>query len=313
MAVMGPMGHRTLELFQSLVDEEDIECGFRRAGYYDVCFTEAGLAEAEAEADRIEPYGYAPERLAPRELLEREPALARHVVGGIFHPESATVDPLLFTLGVAEAAKRRGARVIEGARVVDVDHGSGLRRVRTGDGRIYEADFVVLATGPFSLGLAARSGLRLPVQPGKGYHRDLPVGRVGAPPLRVACVLHESSVFCTPLEGRVRLAGTMEFAGESRTLRPERLGQLVRAASAAFPALEPVDAVSEWAGLRPVSADGLPIVGELPEMPGTWIATGHGMLGLTLGPVTGEIVADGVLRGAEDSTSLALSPRRFQS
>ena len=313
MAAMAPMGHRTVQLFQRLVEQEDIECGFRRDGYYDVCFTPEGLAEAEAEAQLIRPYGYAPERLEASALLEREPALARNVVGAVFHPESATVDPLAFTRGLAEAAARRGARIVEGARVVAVEQGDGSRWVRMADGTAHATDFVVLATGPFSLDLAARSGLRLPVQPGKGYHRDLPMRPGGAPPLRIACVLHESSVFCTPMGERLRLAGSMEFAGESRSLRPERLGQLVRAASAAFPALGPVRPVSEWSGLRPVSADGLPIVGELPAMPGTWIATGHGMLGLTLGPVTGEIVANGLLGGGDDPISLALSPRRFQS
>ena len=313
MAAMAPMGHRTLELFQRFIEEEEIDCGFRRDGYYDVCFSSAGLAEAESEADLIRPHGYAPERLEASELLEREPALAPNVAGGVFHPESATVDPLAFTRGLARAAARRGVRVVEGASVVEVDGGEGPKRVRTGDGGRHAADFVVLATGPFSLELGARAGLRLPVQPGKGYHRDLPVGPRAAPPLRIACVLHESSVFCTPMEGRIRLAGTMEFAGVSRTLRPERLGQLARAASAAFPALKPVRPLSEWSGLRPVSADGLPIVGELPGMPGTWIATGHGMLGLTLGPVTGEIVARGVLGEPDDAISLALSPRRFQS
>lgn len=313
MEVMAPMGHRTLELFERFVAEEEISCGFRRDGYYDVCFTEAGLAEAGVEADLIRPHGYAPERLGPSELLEREPALAPDVAGGIFHPESATVDPLAFTRGLAEAASRRGARIVEGVRVTAIGEPGVDGRVRTADGGSYAADVVVLATGPFSLDLAARSGLRLPVQPGKGYHRDLPVGRPGAPPLRIACVLHESSVFCTPMGDRLRLAGTMEFSGESRTLRAERLGQLERAASAAFPSLEHAVPLSEWSGLRPVSADGIPIVGELPGMPGTWIATGHGMLGLTLGPVTGEIVANGVLGGSKDAISLALSPRRFQS
>ena len=313
MDAMAPMGHRTLELFHRLVEEERIECGYRPAGYYDVCFTEAGLAAAAEEADLIRPHGYAPELLDSRALREREPALAEDVAGGVFYPQAATVDPLAFTRGLADAAARRGARIVEGARVVDVEDGAGKPRVRTADGGAHDADSVVLATGPFSLELAARSGLRLPVQPGKGYHRDLPVGPTGAPPLRIACVLHETSVFCTPMGDRIRLAGTMEFAGESRSLRPERLGQLGRAASAAFPALRPAPPLSEWAGLRPVSADGLPIIGALPGMPGVWIATGHGMLGLTLGPVTGERVARGILTGATDSISLALSPRRFQS
>ena len=133
----------------------------------------------------------------------------------------------------------------------------------------------------------------------------------GAPPLRIACVLHESSVFCTPLGDRVRLAGTMEFSGLSRSLRPERLAQLTRAAREAFPGLGAASPVSEWSGLRPVSADGLPIVGPVPGVEGAWLATGHGMLGLTLGPVTGAWVADALIGGGESPRLLALSPARF--
>jgi len=198
--------------------------------------------------------------------------------------------------------------------VTDLEAPSGrVEGVRLADGSVEAADAVVLATGPFSLRLGRRHGMRIPVQPGKGYHRDVPVGSEGAPPLRIACVLHESSVFCTPSGDHVRFAGTMELSGWNRVLRPGRLRQLTRAAQAAFPALGDGPAISEWCGLRPMSADGLPIVGPLPGLAGAWIATGHGMLGLTLGPVTGEMVADALVHGRSTPALLALSPDRFHS
>jgi D-amino-acid dehydrogenase len=169
----------------------------------------------------------------------------------------------------------------------------------------------VLATGPFSASLAGRLGARLPVQPGKGYHRDIEIGPNGAPPLRVACVLNESSVFCTRMDTYVRFAGTMEFSGNNTVHRPERLRQLTRAAHSYFPALGTARPISEWCGLRPMSVDGLPIVGPIGGLEGLTVATGHGMLGLTLAPVTGEIVTNHVL-GRPDSRLDALSPARFQ-
>lgn len=314
MEVMAPMGHRTLALFEQIVTEEELMCGYRPNGYYDVCATEAGFEAARGEADLIRPHGYAPEALGPEELRRREPALAPGVVGGIFYPEAATVDPLAFTRGLAAAAVRRGTKVREGVEVAEVCvRGGRAVGVSLADGALERADAVVLATGPFSLDLAGRVGVRLPVRPGKGYHRDIPVGAGGAPDLEIACVLHESSVFCTPLDGRLRLAGTMEFSGWNDVLRPERLEQLSRSARRAFSPFGGAAPVSEWAGLRPVSADGLPFVGPLPEIPGAWIVTGHGMLGLTLGPVTGELVARGVVAGEPPPKSLTPTRDRLYS
>jgi D-amino-acid dehydrogenase len=108
----------------------------------------------------------------------------------------------------------------------------------------------------------------------------------------------------------VRFAGTMELSGENHILRPPRLRQLTRAGRLCFPGLGPARPLSEWCGLRPMSVDGLPIVGPLPGIDGVTVATGHGMLGLTLGPVTGEIVANTVL-GREDSRMEPLAPARF--
>jgi D-amino-acid dehydrogenase len=213
---------------------------------------------------------------------------------------------------LAAACIRRGVTIREGVEVADIEVASGrVTGVRLADGAVEAADAVVLATGPFSLRLARRAGVRLPVQPGKGYHRDIAIAPNGAPPLRIACVLRESSVFCTPLGDRVRFAGTMEFSGMNRALRPGRLDQLTRAARAAFPGLGDAAPLSEWCGLRPVSADGLPIIGSFGAVRGVWVATGHGMLGLTLGPVTGELIADALLRDSPSPHLLALSPDRF--
>jgi D-amino-acid dehydrogenase len=148
------------------------------------------------------------------------------------------------------------------------------------------------------------------VQPGKGYHRDIGIGPNGAPNLRIPCVLVESSVFCTPMYTFVRFAGTMEFSGLNRVMRAPRLRQLSRAAKEAFPGLGTARPSSEWCGLRPMSVDGLPIVGPLAGVEGLSVATGHGMLGLTLAPVTGDIVARHVLEGGDPRTE-ALSPARF--
>lgn len=310
MRVMAPLGRDALSLFETLVAEERIECGYRRDGYFDVCRTEKGLTAARTEAEIIQRYGYHPELVDGDELRRREPHFAEDLLGGVYYPEAATLEPARFLAGLAEAARRRGVEVRQGVQVMSVETlGGQVTGVTTAEG-VVPADAVVLATGPFSKELARRVGVRLPVQPGKGYHRDVEVGPNGAPPLRVACVLHESSVFCTPMDTVVRFAGTMEFSGMNHVMRPARLRQLTSAARKAFPDLGTARPVSEWVGLRPMSVDGLPIVGPLGGVDGLTVATGHGMLGLTLGPVTGEIIARVVMEG-DDPRAGGLSPQRF--
>ena len=311
MEVMAPLGKRSLALFDELVREERIECEYRAEGYYDVCTSEEGLAEAKQEAQLILQHGYAPEVIDGDELRKREPAMGPSPIGGVYHPEAAFLDPRLFLTRLAAVTRRLGVEIREGAEVRSVViEGGRATGVAAEQWGTEGCDAVVLATGPYSLQLARRVGVKLPVQPGKGYHRDIGIGPNGAPPLRVACVLNESSVFCTPMYGFVRLAGTMEFSGLDRVMRPDRLRQLTRAAREVFPSLGSARPSSEWCGLRPMSVDGVPLVGPMPGVEGLSVATGHGMLGLTLAPVTGEVIARHVLEG-HDPRTRALSPERF--
>jgi D-amino-acid dehydrogenase len=315
--VMAPLGMHSLALFDKLIVEERIECEYRREGYYEVCATEAGLAEAREEASLIVPHGYRPETLDGDELRRREPALGSYAKGGVFHPEAASMDPALFLERFAQVAVRHGVEiregvevksvVVEGGRATGVTLAGGVSG--SGDG-VESADAVVLATGPVSLEIAKRLGTRLPVQPGKGYHRDIPIGPNGAPRLQIACVLNEAAVFCLPMETAVRFAGTMEFSGANRVMRRPRLEQLTRSGRLYFPKIGTARPLSEWCGLRPMSVDGLPIVGALPGVEGVSVATGHGMLGLTLAPVTGELIANLVL-GRGDARLEGVSPARF--
>lgn len=346
MRVMAPLGKDALALFEILVAEEKIECEYRPDGYFDVCATEEGLQSARHEAGIIERYGYHPEVVDGDELRRREPAFAPELLGGVYYPEAAILRPERFLEGLSAAVRRRGGRIVEGVTVDGLEIGGGrVRGVRTGKDVTSEtslygdvtpwsgsgnggqgreddtgsvrdrddhipADAVVLATGPFSTQLAAQVGVRLPVEPGKGYHRDIQIGPNGAPPLRVACVLNETSVFCTPMDTFVRFAGTMELSGMNRVMRSDRLRQLTVAARRAFPDLGTARPDSEWVGLRPMSVDGLPIVGPLGDVEGLSVATGHGMLGLTLGPVTGKIIANLVLQGGDPRLE-HLTPARF--
>jgi D-amino-acid dehydrogenase len=312
LRLLAPLGHLTRQLFQELVEHEKLECDYRPGGYYEAYLTEHGLQSAEREARLIQHHGYHPETLSGDAMRGREPALNDQVLGGVFYPEAATLNPYRFVLGLAERAQRYGATFRTGTDVVNVlTADSQVRGVQTSDGETIEADVVVLAMGAYSVPLIRKLGLRFPLQAAKGYHRDREPGEGKTPLLRHACMLGEKSVFCTPMGGFMRFAGTLEFSGVNHEIRRRRLEQLTNAAKRYLTGVRDVESRSEWCGLRPCMADGLPVVGPVARCPGLFIATGHAMLGLTLGPITGRLVAEYVLDGAPAMDITALRPERF--
>jgi D-amino-acid dehydrogenase len=312
MHALGPLGLKSKALFDRLVSEERLDCHYSPDGYYDVFRTGPALAAATNEAALMWTHGYRPMAISSEEMLEREPALRRGVVGGIFYPEAATMNPHRFVLELADRTVGRGGTVRVGTGVsAVVTSAHRVTGVRLGDGEELAADAVVLATGAYSLELSAKVGYPLPIQAGKGYHRDRVAGTGGAPSLSITCMLGERSVFCTPMDGFVRFAGTMEFSGLNHDIRQPRLEQLTQSAKLYLADVGDTESRSEWCGLRPCTPDGLPVVGQVPGCEGLFIATGHAMLGLTLGPVTGRLVAEMLLDGAPSSNIDALRVDRF--
>lgn len=312
MEVVARLGRETASLFDELVSGEKLECGYRRTGYLEVFATEEGLAHGRQEAALVERHGIATERLDGNGLREREPSLREEIRGGWYHPEGRIVDPFRFVLELASRARDHGAELRTSVEVTDILAGpERMRGVRLASGEVIEAESVVVATGAYSPGLARRIGFPLPIQPAKGYHCDRDPSGPGAPPLTVPCLLGERSVFCSPMGDSVRFAGTLEFSGENHDIRRPRLEQLTRAAAAYLRGVGDSEAQSEWCGLRPCLPDGLPVVGQIPGIVGAFVATGHAMLGLTLGPVTGRLVSELVLDGAPSLDIAALSPERF--
>ncbi len=312
LETLGPLGHATMELYEALIRDEALDCHFRRDGYYEVYRTERALAAACHEAAITERYGFETQILGGDVLREREPALKTDVLGGVHYAQAAIVNPLRFVREVADRAERLGAEMRRNTDVREVQvEKRRARGIRTAGGEVMKADAVVIAAGVHSNALARRLGLYLPLQAAKGYHRDRVPQAGQTPALRQTCMLGEASVFCTPMDGFVRFAGTLEFSGINEHIRRPRLEQLTSAAGHYFDGLGPAEAVSEWCGLRPCLSDGLPALGPIPGCEGAFVATGHAMLGLTLGPVTGKLVAEYILDGAPSLEASALLPGRF--
>lgn len=313
--VMAPLARVTPGLHDEIARladlEPELDLGYRTDGYLEIYRTRGGQRAAEHEAEFARGQGFAPSLVAADELREREPALSESVRGGYHYSEARTVDPFAFVRLVEADARRHGAKVETGVEVLSVrTEGGRARAVATSDGEI-EASTVVLATGAYSPGLYGSLGCPLPVVPAKGYHVDLPTSAPETPRLNMACLLVETAVFCTPMPGRLRLAGTLEFSGIDHEMRERRLRQLTRGARLYLDGMGEAPASSRWCGLRPCTPDGLPVIGPLPGWRGIYAATGHAMLGLTFGPVTGELLAELIVDGETTTPIDAFDPGRF--
>ncbi|WP_405846515.1 NAD(P)/FAD-dependent oxidoreductase [Streptomyces sp. NBC_01518] len=131
-------------------------------------------------------------------------------------------------------------------------------------------------------------------------------------PLRTPLTLEDARVAVTPLNGFLRLAGTMEFGGLEENISPRRIAAIKQAAAGSLTGWDnPPGEASPWAGLRPMTPDGLPIIGRLDPLPNVYVASGHGMLGLTLAPATAESITEAITARSLPSVAEAVSPRRF--
>jgi len=168
----------------------------------------------------------------------------------------------------------------------------------------------VLAGGSWSPSMVAGLGVRLPMQPGKGYSLTIPQPRFQ---LTKPLILTERRVAVTPMGEQLRFGGTMEISGHNDTVRPERVEQIIAGAQAFFPEMTAADfaGIKPWFGYRPVSPDGLPYIGRMGRYANLSTASGHAMLGLTLAPISGLLISE-VLSGRKPSVDLSLlNPNRY--
>src|SRR5262249_6861242 len=206
------------------------------------------------------------------------------------------------------ALERRGVRIVERCAVEGWAKRDGRAlAVRTVQGEI-SADAFVVATGAWTPTLNRQLGVRVPIQPGKGYSVTMPrPARCAGLPM----LFEEDRVAVTPMETGYRLGWMMEFVGYDATIDRARVRVLFDAAAKYLhePSAEPV--VEEWFGWRPMTPDGLPIIDRSPRMDNVLIAAGHNMLGLSMAPATGRLAAE-LLAGRPPHTNpTAYSIRRF--
>lgn len=299
--------------YVALAQEAQTDIGLVQDGLLIVCATAHALREETATAERARALGLEARVAAGAGARAIEPALREDVAGVVHYPLDCHLVPARLVAHLRARVAGRGGRIVWNAEVTHWRREPGGARVvaaRTQDGREFVADDVVVCAGSWSALVARGLGARLLLEGGKGYsvtHPYLP----DAP--RHGAILAEARVAVTPMEGGLRVGGTMELDGLDLRIDPRRVRSMLEALPRYYANLQPAqfDGLAPWSGLRPCTPDGLPYIGRLRNCPNAIVATGHAMMGVTLAPVTGDIVAD-LLTGTAPSHDLApLAPDRF--
>ncbi|MER6170733.1 FAD-dependent oxidoreductase [Streptosporangium sp. NPDC001681] len=220
------------------------------------------------------------------ELRALEPCLGERARSGFVLSGQAQVDPSAFVDALADALRAGGVVIHEGARVTRVVPSSRDVRVASTAGT-FTAGHVVISAGAGSADLTGNLGLNLPVRPGKGYSFSI----APAAPLTRVLKLEEAHVGAVPLDGVVRIAGTMEFDAMEDRFNRSRIREVVNAAAPYFTGVDWARRTAEWMGPRPMTPDGLPFIGAMPGESRVFLATGHNMLGVMMAPSTAHLLA----------------------
>jgi D-amino-acid dehydrogenase len=284
----------SLRVMESLRQQVSFEYGRSTAGSIKLYRNPASLDAAEEAASRIVPEGLHVRRLSVPETLALEPSLApieRDLAGALHFPSDESGDAHRFCASLANSARELGVEFRYGTSISSIDVRSGAVAALVTDRERVVADRYVVAAGSYSPLLLQRAGVDLPVCPAKGYSITFDAGSLTPMP-RVALVDDDWHAALVPLDGALRVAGTAEFAGYDTKPNAGRTRNLIKLVREIFPQAQFDPAAARpWCGLRPMSVDGVPIIGPT-AISNLMVNTGHGHLGWTMAAGSGQLLAD---------------------
>lgn len=287
-----------------------MDFGLVQKGLLMLCKTQHGLDEESKTAAMARPLGIPAEVLDPKQTAALDPHVTMDIAGAVYFPMDCHLQPERYLAALQAGLEKPGVECLWNTPINGWKmEGGKVRAAVTARGEI-AADEFVLCGGVWSEQLARPLRLALPMQAGKGY--TLTVAR--PPQLPTICsIFTEARVAVTPMGGALRFGGTMEMAGLDESITERRVRGIVKAVPAYYPAFEPriFEGIEPWRGLRPCSPDGLPYLGGTRRWRNLTIATAHSMMGLSLAPATGRIVAR-LVNGEPPPFDLRLlSPDRY--
>lgn len=305
------LNRRTLQLFDAYRDA-GVAFEMHTAGLVVAARTPGGLDLYRRTFQRLRELGYeggSIDELDAAALAALEPALDPARVGAGLHARvDRFVRPEQLTAGLAERLRADGVEIYEGCELRTLARSDGGWALETTSGPV-AAQRLVVAAGLPTAPLLRRLGVRVPLMGARGY--SVTVAGRGTPP-RHALYLAEAKLGLSPFDDGVRVAGVFELGASNDDVSPA-VGERLLAAARPYLAgwqPDPDGPVEAWAGLRPATPDGLPLIGALPGLDDIYLATGHGMLGVTLAPATADLLAPLVLEGRAAPELTPFDPAR---
>ena len=258
--------------------------------------------------DWLAKYGFGGTAYPNEKLGDLEPCLKPHLAGAWLNSHDWHLRPDTLMKTWRNHLSQKGVRFLEYAKAQDFLTNEGrIQEVVTPKGS-FKADTFVMATGAWAGPMASLLDTRIPVQPGKGY--SLTMERPDPCP-SIPCLLYERNMVVTPWESGYRLGGTMEFSGFNSPLHRKRLDRLIEGSQEYLSSPPGSVVTEEWTGLRPMTSDDLPVIDRSGDYSNLFIATGHGMLGITMATGTGKAITDMILENTLEIDMEAFSAKRF--
>ena len=298
------------QLFQEMAMRGEFDFGWQEKGLFMLFKNQETRHEMQQEAQVANRAGIEAQVLSAQEVQAMEPHVQVDVAGAVYYPGDAHIYPNQLMTSLVSYLKGKGVRFLQNQSVEDfVIQSNSVKSVVTSGGT-YAFDDIVLAAGAWSPELARKLGISLPLQGGKGYSfvaQDLPEN------IQVPAIMLEARATATPMGGGMRFAGTLEVAGTDMSVNMNRVRGIHNSITQYYPDLKVPfpEEQKVWRGLRPCSPDGLPYLGRVKQFSNVILATGHGMMGVSLGPATGKLVAE-LVNDQKNSMELeAFEPTRF--
>lgn len=291
------------ELYQDLATLPTLDFHLEERGVLMAFQTTAAEKEEEIVMREARKLGLDVEKIGPKKVQDLQPDVSMDIAGAYWYRCDAHSTPATFMQQLKSYLIKAGVKIHPRTKVTLLHKkGKTIQSIKT-DQSVFSADEVVITTGAWSQNLLQPLGINLPLQAGKGYRLDetKPTG------ISLPAILMEKKVAVTPMKGFTRFSGTMEIAGINHKIRQKRVDAIAAAAAQYYPGLKlnQVTKQKVQCGLRPLSPDGLPFIGRHANCSNLTIATGHAMMGWSLGPATGKLVAQVI---SNQKPSLDLTP-----
>jgi D-amino-acid dehydrogenase len=294
-------------LIKALAHESRHAFALRTNGLLVLFATEQAMEKESEIAEMRTGLGIPSQALDAARVAALEPTVGDTIIGGIHYPEDAHLDPGEFVAAVASLARLRGAQIAENQPVLRLHRSDGIAVIETREAFI-RPELIVLAAGAWAPALARPLGIDLLVEPARGYSLTYHVGtRVYERPLR----LHEKRIIVTSIGTSVRVSSKFDLVGMDAPVRERRARSSGPAASRYVVVPPGIERARLWAAHRPLTPDGLPLIGRHPKVRNLIVATGHGHLGMSLAALTGETVATLAAGNAPSFDLSPVDPERF--